>query len=445
MAERLKYSVPKNYEIREFNGLKGIVRAGKKGEKWIWEPIYKYLLVSKTFGKIMVAHLSAMTAEEFLTISFYGGEQAIKAKVYDVLFGENFLYIKTEKSTGDIEWCKVREDLQGGLFIGDFDIPYRDRKMPFHIPIGVDSIPIRVNGVDKKLMLHTGTIEDVIPITSKAKPVEEVITHYNIAINYNNNSLQLLHPVTNKALGQSNSIGEIEAYEDILKAMIGGFENVPKERADRLVQILGEFEYYGNAIAVPVLFEYVKSRNNGDIDAILDCILAELRTGWKDIGESYKAKAYASGSIVIVLVKNKYNKIIVAPYMINGEDGIFEVQEVESLVNAYKSTKTKTVYLDIKEAELNETIDDEDETSEWPSPYSIRQREAAASDVREFKYKEINIYYLGCNIIGADKNNYGDIGINLAICDSFTYKSKKRPGGRIGDWITTNIYAAKIV
>jgi hypothetical protein len=55
------------------------------------------------------------------------------------------------------------------------------------------------------------------------------------------------------------------------------------------------------------------------------------------------------------------------------------------------------------------------------------------------------VYYLDTQVIGADGKDYGNVGINLAICDTFTYRSKKRFGGKVGEWIETNNYGAMIV
>jgi hypothetical protein len=345
----LKYSIPNNYTVKDCNGLKGLTRAGKSGEAWLWEPIYTHLIVSKTFGKILICHKSSLSAEDFSRISNYKGELALQLKVYDVLFGENCLYVRTISGTGDIGWYMIDESMTKGKFIGDFEIASRNPSMPFHIPVGTESLIIRVDGKDKRLILHEGEIEDIKTSAPTAvKAPEEVVTHYNVYINPDNNTVQLLHPETDKMLVQSNSIGELPAYEVIIQGLLGEYDNVPKERAEKLIQILNEFEYYGNAIALPVLFEYIKARQGGDVDSVLTRIWDELKNGWKAISDDYKVKAYTSGSIVLVLLKTKTDRITVAPYMIQGADGILEVNEVEALVGAYKATGIKTTKLEVR-------------------------------------------------------------------------------------------------
>ncbi len=442
----IKYSIPNNYVVMNYNGLKGILRRDKKGDKWLWEPTYKHLIVSKTFGKILVAYLSAISQDDFLKICSYKGDLALQAKVYDVMFGENCLYVKTVRpSTNELEWCKVNEDFKGGTFLGNFEILSRNKAMPFHIPVGTDYVIVDINGVQKKLMIHTGEFEELKVNKPVVKPPEEIINDYNIFVNPDTKTVQLLHSEKNTILKQSTAVGEVEVYTEIIKAMMGGFEKVPKARAEKLITFLSEFEHYGNAIALPVLLEYTKARVSGDVETILDSMIKELQTGWKEIGNGYSAKVYTSGSIILSLIKSKDNKITVAPYMINGEDGILEVNEVEALVGCYKSTGVKTARLEIKESTLDETITDEEETSNWPSPYSIRQRPSMASDVKDFKYRKVDVFFVKTNVIGKDAKNYGDVGFSIGICDSFTYRSKKKIGGKIGDWITTNTYFAQVI
>ena len=49
------FSLPENYEVREVAGLKGLVRHGKKGEKWVLEPVYEDILIARCMGKIIIA------------------------------------------------------------------------------------------------------------------------------------------------------------------------------------------------------------------------------------------------------------------------------------------------------------------------------------------------------------------------------------------------------
>ncbi len=450
MAE-LKYSIPKNYMIQNNGALKGLVRRGKNGDTWLWEPVYKILIVSKTFGKIMVAHLSAMPAagqeeEEYLTISSYNKEVALPGKVYDVLFGENVLYVKmVRRSTGEIEWCKVNEDLQGGIFLGEFEFIGRDRNMHFHIPVGTEEMLIKINGENKRLLIHTGEIKDPeIPKMVRKQAEEEVVTHYNVLVNPDTKTLQLLHPTRNSLIKQSNGVGEIEAYAEIINTILGGMENVPKERAEKLLEFINEFEHFGNAIILPILYEYIRLRKPGTNDEILDSMLKELKSDWVKVGR-YSIKTYTSVSIIVALVKTEGAKITVAPYMIKGEDGILEVKEVEGLINCFKSTGVKYNNLKIRDAVIDETIEDADEIRSWPSPYSVRQRPSVAADIREFTYDIVNVIYVDANIMGKDNNNYGKIQFHVAVCDKFSYVSKKKISGRTGDWVTTNVCHAQIV
>ena len=441
MAIGLKYSIPKNYDVVMYNGLKGIQRKDKNGVKWLWDPIYKQLIVSKTFGKIMVAHLSALSKEDFLRISTYKGDLALKAKVYDVMFGENVLYVKSVRpSTGQLEWCMVNDDLQGGKFIGDFEIVKRRESMPFHIPVGTDSIVVSVDGVEKKLLLHTGELEE---IKKYIPPKEEVVDSYKVYINTEKNCIQLLHPTKSVLMKQSSCVGEIGVYTEIIKNMLGGFENIEKSKAEKLIEFISHFEHYGNAIVLPILYVYCRARATSESEDILANMIKEITDNWYDVDGKYKVKLYTSGSIILGLVKLDSGKITVAPYMIDGKDGVLTVPEVEALVTCYKETGSKTAMININEALIDETITDEEEVAKWPSPNTVRLRETVAADIKVFKYQKIEVIYVDAGIIGKNRLDYGSIGLHLAICKDFTYKSKNKMRGE--DWVVTNTCYAQVV
>lgn len=453
MAISARYSIPANYVIVDYNGLKGIQRKGKNGVKWLWEPVYTHLIVSKTFGKILITHRSALSGEDFMRISDYKGDLQIDAPVYDVLFGEDFLYIRTIRpSTGQLEWCKVNNDFKGGLFLGDFEVLTRDMEMPYHVPKGRQFVIINANGEMKELLLDTGKILGKSPeqieqpiVDMPVVPQNKYIPYCNVFINNEKSTVQLIDPADGRVVRQSIAIGELEAYTPIISMILGGLENIPIQRAEKLLNMLSKFEYYGNAIALPVLYQYCKDRSNGDVDIIIDMMVSELEKDWYDFGAGFKAKIYTSGSIILTLIHVRDEKILTAPYMIRGEDGILEVCEVEDLVNCYKVTGTKTAQLKITSAVLDYTMTDEEDTKEWETPYSIRQRQSMAVDVKEHKYQKIYVFNIVTNILGRDGVDNGDIYLNVAICDGFTYKSKGIAGGKAGEWVVTNNGHAELI
>lgn len=446
----VKYSIPTNYIIQELNGFKGIIRRDKKGDKWTWQPFYKALLVSKTYGRIIVAYAEASSTESYLKLSSYDKKEHIPILAYDVIFGENFMYVKTIKpSTGELEWCLVRDDFKGGKFLGDFEFMGRSKSMPFHMP--VNTLETHIKLPDEKVMkikLVSGDIVEDESLAPKveAKPVvEEVIPFYDVIINATEKKIQLLNPKTAKVVKESGYIGEIEQYADIIKSMLGKMDNVEREVADKLLDFFKLFESFVHGMALPIVFTYVKHRNSKlGIKEMLDAMIAEVTNGWFKREDGKEFKLYMQGTIFLAMSKTKNGKVTVAPYMLHEGDDLLSDDEMMALVNCYKANGFNTTRLQINDVTLDSTVTDEHELKEWPSPYSVRQRIAFASDISSFKYKQINLYMVHGCVLTERSEDQGELEITVALCEDFSYKPKKKVGGKPSEWVTTNTLAAQI-
>lgn len=446
-----KYSIPANYNVVTLNNLKGIMRHDKNGDKWTWDPFYSILLVGRSYGKILVAYKEAISQDQFLRISSYNKKDHVPIEAYDLMFGENCLYVRTfRKSTGDIEWCLVREDLGGGKFLGEFEFTSRDRAMPFHIPIGTTEMQIKLpDGTLKKLKLLSGDIvaDDSLAHREKPKVIEEPpATHYNIMVDAENKRLKLMNAANNKLVKESTCVGEIEAYKPILEQMLGTLENVDKETGDLLVTFLAHFEHYVHGIIIPILFNYVKDRNKtASVKETLEAMIKEVSTEWFTGDNNKEFKLYTEGTIITAMSKLKNGRITVAPYMIENDEDILSVEEIQALGSLYDGNDCNTARLRIISADLDEIIKDEDELKQWPSPYSVKQRLAFASDIKQFTYNKIYMYVLNAATMTDSGDITGNVVINVALCEDFTYKPKKKIGGKASEWVKTNTSAAQII
>lgn len=444
----IKYSIPKNYIVTEnHSGLKGIVRRDKAGDKVTWEYLYKFLTISKTYGKILVAHLSTLAearGENWITISNYKKERVVKAKVYDVLFGENFLYIKTVSNVkGTVEWCRVEEGLDKAKFIGEFEVVGRNPRYPHHIPVGTDFIIVKMeDGTTKKLMLHSGNLEDYSIPKPMPKATNKVQPFYRVEIDEVENRLVAYHTETGEELLRSKSIGEIRMYSSVIKALLVNPEKALRIDVENLFKFIGKFENYGNALPLIILYEYVKaclpSVTEGEEGYIMPGMLDEIESGWVDIGDGVKLSVYFLATGVLALFKSPDGIITSAPYIIEAGSEMFTQDELGALDRAYKKTNSQAAYMSIAEISVESESRDPKNAKDWGLPYSINQRPEFAVDIRDYSYTVCNTFQVKgkvCDIYGAE---HGEISIMLGLCRNFYYWSKNKSRGQYGEKIQTN-------
>ncbi len=446
MADTMKYSIPKNYSIVEdYNGLKGIARKDKNETKLLWDHMYRFIAISKTYGKIIVAHLSQinhLNGEDFLRIvSFNGREQLVNAKVYDLLMGENVLLIKTiRKSTGTVEWCRVGENFSDAQFLGDFEIMGRNPIMKFHLPIGTEFILVKTeNGETKRLLVHKGEFVEYVetkPITKVE--ISKVQPTYDIEINDIDNNIQANHVETGETLLTSRSIGEINVYKPIIEQLLGGFTNVPREKVANLFKLIDKLDHYGNALLFINVMQYVKEKSKKSMEELLPLMIEELQGSWK-------FKVYFLANSILALNQTSEGKIITAPYTIDHSNTLLEEEELGALVNCYDKSGCKAATLSITEVTEDEEITDHKEMRNWPTPYSVRQRTALLSDIKESSYKSIDNYTIVGDVTDINGVTYGKMELHVGICKNFSYVSKKKSGGNYGEWITTSTCHAALV
>lgn len=439
-----KFSLPENYEVREVAGLKGLVRHGKKGEKWVLEPVYADILIARCMGKIIIACRYPMDYDGGYRLINSKGNTLINLPIADVLFGDRFLYIRTIRpSLKTIEWCKVNEDFKGGKFLGDFEILGRDPRMPHHIQKNIETIMARdANGLLKRIHLKTGEIEDEVTFDVDPKPKKEyVVENYRVEINSDNNKVEVYDANGRGSSIMTFGIGEIETYSAIITECLGGNLNmVPKALGDKfLTGVLGKFEYCGNYIGLFAAYQIAMQNNPKNADELVDLIIKELEVGWKDIGGGYYIKGYVLSGIVIAMVAMPQGKITTAVYMIRGEDGIVDVEGVQAIVNAYKSTGVKIVRLLVNDVVANDI--DIDEIKLIP-PYSVVQRKSFASDIKNYIYEHVVYYRMVASVVGLDNVSYGNMEFGVLLFKNFGYTSKRKRASN--SLVTTNICAVSI-
>lgn len=442
-----RYGIPKQYEIREFNNLKGILRKSRDGkEKWIWEPMYEHIIIGRAYGKIVIAYKRHLSGEEFLRLADYRGKLLLRAPIYDILFGDGCLYIKTiRQATGQIEWCLVDTSFEGGLFVGDFQIVDRSTRMPFHIQRGIASILVRLpDGNERELELCAGKI--TVPAVIRANTLkikEEEITHYNVLVNSVENNIMLVRPYDGRLVKESTCIGEVGEYTGIIQDMLGGLEGVPKEKGDLLVSFLSRFEYLVNGIALPILHTFVSHRltdkEKEKDGATLKAMIEQLDSGWTDLGDGFKVKLYTCQTLILALIKPEGRKITVAVHAIEREDDVLEPEGIAHLAEAYRETGNRTTALEI--VKVGEKVYDDDDDQQLP--YSVVQRKALVDTLRDYRYETVRVNYIDTKVVGSNGNKYGDIGLYIVICNNLAYLSRQQHD-KGQEWVLTNICHAQI-
>lgn len=456
----VKYPIPTNYVVTEMNGLQGLIRKDKRGDKWLWEPFYRFICVGKSYGKILVAYLPAVggfgeskDVADHLRIASYNQKEHINARVYDFLFGENFLYIKTDHGS-NVEWCLVSQDLTGGKFIGNFEIANRGEGIKFHVPIGTNELKIIVKDtktgedVHKILKLTSGEIIDEVKESKvKNKPIEIPITHYNLVVGADGSKIKLLNSDTKAVVKESQAIGEVEQYISILEMMLGGLERIPKEIGDKLINFTRKFEVMVHGTVIPVLYEYVKSRNpNFNVEQIIDGMTAELDTGWSKSLDGKQFKVYIDGPIVVVLMQIKNGLIHVAPHIIKDDDSMIPEESIEAIDGCYNENAVQSVCLSELHSQLGATVTDEKQLKHWPLPYSVNQRTNFQQTIGKYTYKKLEVYQLKGKIVSDIGNEHGELSLVVVSCEDLRYKPKASiTKGQNPAWVDTNIVGIQLV
>lgn len=453
------YSIPDNYTIQSNGNLMGIIRKTKGGVKWLWEPFYSMLLVSKTYGKIMVAYQEPNDTTT-IKLSSYNKKDYLRIPIYDILFGENCLWILTDDASGNKSWCLVADDFKGGNYVGAIEfIGRQESRMPFHIPIGQTYWRIKdTKGKIKRVNLMNGEIsEDPDYILEKQKEERRIlkerpVVEYKAIIDNNSKKVKFYNPWTNEIAFETVSIGDIECCQDLILKVLGeNLDAVPKHVAEGFAEFTRAFESYFDSTAFRLIYIYLSERHkyNDLIDLMKDLVREVIiskdtnwgaDSGWytDDKGDSWKV--YFQGVILCVLFRAKESKRInVLTYVITEECTLFTPEELCGLVKSMESSDVKTLKIKLKHVDCESIISDEKEVSKFISPYVLQQRPAMAADVANFKYESIIEYSLQGDIVNSSDESFGDIEILVSIGKSFTYRSKKKVNGKYSDWIKTNI------
>lgn len=429
------YSVPEHYEVFDMIGRKGLKRRGSKGETLLLEPVFNTILVSRTYGKIMICRDPGIIPQGYWLLYDHTGDVILNARIFDILLGKDFLYILTDNpNSGELEWCLIYEDMQQGMFIGKFEIENRCKNNPFHIKKGIEDITIIMDEREYELNLPTGTLTE----SMKSLYEEEVIENYNIHfveeeekndLGITSNCIVLLNPNTGEALKKSISIGDFKNCKVILAKMLGGEKEIPIERAEKLLSLIGKFENYSNGVIYAVLEHYIQSKygNNISEDKYLELFNDEIETGWSNRdSQNTVYKAYTSESLVVVLSRrlDVNSRIHVTPYVIQEGEEALSDESINSIIKCYSNGGATTARINFISVEYNNEGDDYEDFVELP--YSVIQRKKLARLMGEIYYMSMGEVNLKGELVGVDNINYGTIELNMIQLRDLVYERRTK-------------------
>lgn len=411
------YSVPKNYGVIDVGGLKGLIRQDKKGEKWILKPVYRNVIVAKSYGKIFVCKDAGIYAD-FMTLHTYTGKLVLDTKIYDIIFGADFIYILTDRpSTGTVEWCLLDKEMKGGKFIGAVEFLERGTHSIFHMRLNTKVTPVKLGDTIYNLELSTGEMEEKFSKVEAVETEETPVTHGDVVFvlegDYNQgvikrdtNSIQIVNSTTKRVITHSGSLGDIEQCQGIIEKILGGLENIPIERCIQFIRLTRNLEKFANSIILPILYYYVVSKlgNSTDKDTIIREMNNELESDWSSLGED-RVKGYITGSIGVILTKRREDRIIVTPFMINEPECTARLQYIGG--------------------EVLES-DAEDFKDFMQLPYCIEQRKDLVKAINKFNYKGKEFRELVFDIKGLDNKNYGKLVLTVARLTDLIYRVVKK-------------------
>lgn len=448
--KKKEFSIPANYSVEQFNGLYGIRRKTSKGTNWFWDAIYTELIVAKTYGKIMIAHCSSLdraNGREYLTLTDYKGGIAFNLPVYDIIFGANFLYVLTDNpQTNAMEWAYVKEGFKGGKFLGSIDFTVRDRDNYNMMPISTTTVNVEVGTGDEKkvrkfdLMKAELCEEETYVVPPKV--VAEVVEFCKVNVDMQSGRLVGFNAKTGKPYKRTTAIGEIAAYAPILPILLGDLTAVPAETFDAMVDLISRIENYGNAIILMTLYERATNLAAGAPKGdILRLMLHDLDTGWSELMLDKECKAYISGSMLLVAVKNTNGKAVFTPYdIVENLNGALDMNDVEAINTFFEKSGTIQGKLELTKTKDTQTVIDGDKML---PPYAIRNNPVAAKDVSKYSYEIVKTCVAEMQINGLDGKAYGCIELCITLCNNFQYRAK--PVGAKAEGLTrTNLISVAI-
>lgn len=496
---RLEYSVPANYKVETVNGAQGLRRITKKDTQWLYPPQFSTILVSKTFGRIMVAYTFGVGDNSFFRLATYNQKPILNMPIYDILFGENCLWVYIQNSKGDIEWCCVNEDMQGGRFVGDIEFIERDAatsQMPFHIPIGTKYYRIKdSNGSIKRIDLQTGDISDDPEYIRKQerearKKLENTpVDKYVVKFDNEAGRVLFVNKLLNKTVLQSNIFGDFEMVKDMfIPSLLNLSEDdskniqlkrevsVSKEIAERFVRVSNMFESFFDCAALVALHRLVLTKTNGNLsgEKILELLEDELGYALQDVkgfdGHYSRRHWYKDNSnnywkiiivqtVVCVLFKNAQSQRITSmSYPINPNDMVFTAESLTAIVQAIQSFDGKPIISveinDIEKEDSYDAVDDYNSNRRqalWcDKPYVVHQKEKKNAVVGGYKYGTVEIRFISATAISKDLEQLDDASLKqriqaddsmdfnfaVVLCKNFTYKPTQKTSTG-GGWVRT--------
>lgn len=452
------YNIPKQYKVIEENGLKGLIRVGPKGNKLLMEIAFNEIIVGRAYNKILIC--ASMATTNHMLLYTPNGRVALGAKIYDIIFGRDFLYIKTIRpSSGGLEWGLVDKEFAGAKFIGDIEFVDRSSMIPFYTKQGYTSTTVRMG--DKLYILDyvSGELTEIVERNTKE---EERVEFCNIYFkleddteekaNNPHNCVYLLNTRNNSEILRSTSIGELKHYRDAISNILGGTENIPIERAKNLVECITMVEKYGNGVFLPVVAEYVSNRlGTDDRDALVKHMREELVHGWGKLDEEGNlCKLYTSGGVGVVLIKMIHGKITVVPFIINRSNGVVSEDDIDKIRKCYRKTGCKTVRLELSRVKnIGKTAQFDNYANMLSLPYCVEQRKRMKSQIKNISYRYVEEFEVECKILSKyeyeDTNDYGTVKFNLVLFNDLIYLNKKRSKFSGGEMIVTNIKHLQVI
>lgn len=138
-------------------------------------------------------------------------------------------------------------------------------------------------------------------------------TMVNIRFNDSESRVEAIECSTKRLYKSSTCLGELKDYKDEIEELLGGFENIPANRADKLFEFISKIEHYGNAAILMLLSKHIKDNNSIECDEVLCLMLKELTDAWFTVRHpkfgQLGVKVYLVGKLLLTLVLNTNNKI----------------------------------------------------------------------------------------------------------------------------------------
>jgi hypothetical protein len=459
-----KYYEPAGYKVVKEGSSYGVHRSNKKANHWVIEPICNKAIIARTCGKIMIAFISNLDmaqGQHMYRLVDYQGRSLYQAPIFDVIFGENIMYLQIEGPSG-LQWGYTK-DVSGGIKltpVGPYQIESR-RPPAFvsanHLAPGDEDYAIKVtpetpikpeaDGIPKDAYLKTHSGE--ISIEKKVDPrkvlqdakypssrkstgtvVEEPKNQGIYTYKVNGRDQLEFTSLEGKYTFTSRSMYKLSEVTDILPAVIGAPGTHTLEQAMRIVHLTQKFES-GQGASVISMMILSLSKNGSTPDEKVKQFNAEMAKGWTAKAQSpVEFKAYLLNGGVYILAKPKDSGILVqmiSPYY-NSETEAhcpdLSLESCKALATIAEGQLSVAKEIKIKNILKADGIVDK---NSLPLPGAIAVRPVLVEGIKKHGYNELSAY-----VLDAEMEVAGTGAVSLEIVVHIGMGFKYTPTSRVG-------------